>query len=215
MLNVFLGYDPRQPLAYNVCQHSIIRHASEPIAITPLVLNQMPVKRRGLTEFTYSRFLVPWLCNYQGRALFMDADIAVAGDVSELFRELGHGFSAAVMQNQERFEWASVIFFNCFNCRALSPSYVANDKNAMFDMKWADHGLGELPPEWNHCVHYMQPKKAKLYHYTAGLPCWPETRNTEEAEVWGAEFLEAFSTCSWQELMGNSVHAKLIEEAAC
>lgn len=66
MIRVFIGYDPRQPLAYNVMQHSIARHSSVPVAITPLILDQLPITRRGLTEFTYSRFLVPALCDFKG-----------------------------------------------------------------------------------------------------------------------------------------------------
>ena len=77
MLNVFIGYDPRQPVAYNVLQHSIVRHASEPVAITPLILKQLPIERRGLTEFTFSRFLVPYLCGFKGMAVFLDADMVV------------------------------------------------------------------------------------------------------------------------------------------
>ena len=68
MIRVFIGFDPRQPLAFNVCASSIVRAASKPVAITALTLKTLPIKRQGLTQFTYSRFLVPHLCNYEGRA---------------------------------------------------------------------------------------------------------------------------------------------------
>ena len=68
MLNVFIGYDQRQPVAFQVAAHSIWKHASYPVAITRLQLNQLPIKKTGLTEFTYSRFLVPYLCQFQGTA---------------------------------------------------------------------------------------------------------------------------------------------------
>src|SRR5437879_2363173 len=104
-LRIFIGYDPRQPIAYNVLQHSIIRHASRPVAITPLILAQLPIKRRGLTEFTYSRFLVPWLCHYQGQAVFLDSDMIVKGDIAELFFKFNA--DVAMMIEQAEFEWAS------------------------------------------------------------------------------------------------------------
>ena len=71
---VFIGYDPRQPLAYNLCQFSIVKRSTAPVAVSPLMIDQLPLTRVGLTTFTFSRFLVPWLCDYQGWALFMDCD---------------------------------------------------------------------------------------------------------------------------------------------
>jgi lipopolysaccharide biosynthesis glycosyltransferase len=67
-----------------VLAHSIYKRASKPVSITPLVLSQLPIKRVGLTEFTYSRYLVPYLCGYEGLAIFMDADMLCLGDVHEL-----------------------------------------------------------------------------------------------------------------------------------
>ena len=70
---------------YNVLQFSLYRRSSKPLAISPLVLPTLPMKRQGLTPFTFSRFLVPWLCDYQGWALFLDIDFLALGDVAELF----------------------------------------------------------------------------------------------------------------------------------
>lgn len=178
------------------------------MAITPLILRQLPIKRRGLTEFTYSRFLVPWLCNYQGTAIFMDADIAVTGDIKELAQCAGMN-AVSVMQRQPKFEWASVMVFQCGACRVLTPEYVDDPKNALFDLGWAPF-VGELPEEWNHCVGYMEPKEAKLYHYTQGLPCFFETRGLPEDAVWDEEKRQALHTVGWKELMGKSVHADAV-----
>lgn len=203
-LRVFIGYDPRQPLAYNVLQHSIARHASVPVAITPLILGQLPIKRRGLTEFTYSRFLVPYLCGFKGRAVFMDADMAVTGDIADLF-ECAPMAAVSVMQKQPAFEWASVMLFTCGACQRLTPEFVDDKANPLFDLAWAP-SVGELPERWNHCVGYQEPKDADLYHYTQGLPCWHESRGLPEDEVWDAESAAMLHTVSWKELMGGSVH---------
>ena len=72
--HVFIGYDPRQPIAYNVAQYSVVKNASQPVSVTPLILSQLPITRRGLTEFTFSRFLVPWLTGFKGKSMFMDQD---------------------------------------------------------------------------------------------------------------------------------------------
>ena len=185
-------------------QHSIVRHASEPVAICPLILKQLPIKRKGLTEFTYSRFLVPYICGFKGRALFLDADMVVTGDVSELFNSEEMS-AVSVMQEQPKFEWASMMMFNCSACSRLAPEFIDNEENQLFDLKWAPY-VGKLDPSWNHCVGYQEPKDAKLYHYTQGLPCFPETQGLPEDAVWNRESDLMNSTVSWKELMGRSVH---------
>lgn len=211
MIRVFIGYDPRQPLAYNVMQHSIARHSSVPVAITPLILDQLPITRRGLTEFTYSRFLVPALCDFQGLAVFADADMVVKGDIRELIDAVGDtpGHSVYVNKLQQQFEWPSVMVFDCGRCRELTPAYIDDAKHAMFDFAWATDGVGGFPAEWNHCVGYEEPRDdAKLYHYTQGLPCFHETRGLPEDVQWDTELNAMKHTVPWKTLMGGSIHAK-------
>lgn len=206
-LRIFIGYDPRQPLAYTVLHHSILKHSSAPVSITPLVLSQLPIKRRGLTEFTFTRFLVPWLCNFKGRALFLDADMVVTGDIAELFAPTDDLSAVRVQQNQDRFEWASVMLFQCSSCLKLTPEFIEDERNKMFDLQWAS-SVGKIPEEWNHCVGYAEPKQAKLYHWTQGIPCWPETVGLPEDNIWLTARDEALHTVDWKSLMGKSVHAK-------
>lgn len=160
-----------------------------------------------MTDFTYSRFLVPWLCGYQGRALFLDADMVVTADIRELF-ELGDASDVQVMKRQQRFEWASAMLFNCARCRILTPEYVEDSSRALLDLKWAQ-SIGEFPERWNRCVGYSTERApAKLYHFTKGIPCWPETQKNPEDAVWFKAFEDANFTVSWSELMGNSIHAR-------
>ena len=207
MLRVFIGVDPRQPLSYNVLQQSIRRHASVPVSIVALHLHQLPIKRRGLTEFTYSRFLVPYLSGYTGQSVFLDADQVVTGDIKELFDAKDLDCSVQVMQEQPKFEWASVMLFNNAKCMTLTPEFIDDESNVLFDLAWANK-VGTLPPEWNHCVGYMEPKESQLYHYTQGIPYWYETRGLVEDKYWFDEYQMLAKTVSWSELMGNSVHAK-------
>lgn len=206
-LRVFIGYDRRQPLAYNVLQHSIIRHSSVPVSITPLVITQLPIKRRGLTDFTFSRFLVPWLCGFKGTAVFMDADMVVTGDIKELFDQIDPANAVSVMLDQARFEWGSLMAFSNACCHMLTPEFIDNEKNPLLDLAWAPY-IGSIKDEWNHCVGYQEAKEAKLYHYTQGLPCFPETEGLPEDEHWHKEKAAMLDTVSWTELMGKSVHAK-------
>src|SRR6185436_16452681 len=124
MLKVFIGYDDRQPLSANVLAHSINRRSSKPVSITMLDLKTLPIQRKGLTDFTYSRYLVPYLCNYEGWGLFLDSDMLVMADITELFELAKDEHSVMVVKNQMRFEWPSLMLFNAEKCKTLTPKYV-------------------------------------------------------------------------------------------
>lgn len=211
MLRIMIGYDVRQPLSYNVLQHSIYRRSSKPVAITPLDIRTLPIKREGLTSFTYSRYLVPWLCNYDGFALFLDSDMLVLGDIAEIFSQANDEFAVMVVKNKQRFEWPSLMLFNCAKCKVLTPEYVEKYGSPQ-DFGWANGAVGELPAEWNHCCEYDVPGPAKLAHYTQGVPIWTETRDCEYGEEWMAEMADMERICSWKEIMSVSVHAKPVLE---
>lgn len=205
MLKVFIGRDPRKPLDYNVLANSIVQNASVPVSITALSLDALPITRRGLTEFTFSRFLVPYLCDFRGLALFLDADMVVTGDIKELF-DCADGSPVKVNKKQAKFEWASAMLFDCKRCEVLTPSFIDNRKNVLFDFAWTEE-VGAFPPEWNHCVGYDTPRlDAKLYHYTKGTPVWKETRGNIEDKYFFEAYKAMNFTVSHQELMGNSVH---------
>jgi hypothetical protein len=212
MLRVFIGRDPRQPIAYNVLADSIIRHASQPVSITALSLKTLPIKRRGLTEFTFSRFLVPWLCDWEGVALFLDADMVVTGDIAELFAVFDGPMSEYcvwVNKEQAKFEWPSAMLFNCAQCSELTPRYIDDRTNQLFDFAWAENSIGAFPPEWNKAVGYAPPGlDAKLYHFTKGIPIWRETRGNVEDQVFHEAYKHMLHSVSHAELMGNSVHVR-------
>lgn len=211
MLKVFIGYDPRQAVAFNVLAHSVMSRASQPVQIIRLQLNQLPIKRRGLTEFTYSRFLVPYLCGFEpGFSVFLDADMLCLGDINQLPPALlePRGDAVYVVKNERRFEWPSMMVFNNHMCEALTPESVENPANNLYDLAWAQ-SIGERPAEWNHLVGYDQPNpNAKLIHFTMGIPCWPETKGCEFSEHWHKELKSANSTVSFESLMGKSVHVQ-------
>lgn len=211
ILRVFIGSDPRQPVGYSVLQHSISVRSSKPVSITRLQLDQLPIDRKGLTEFTYSRFLVPHLCGYKGLAVFMDADMLCLGDIAELFA-LKDQTPIQVVQNKEKFEWSSLMLFDCSQCWKLTPESIQYADNLFKMDSWAD--IGNLPETWNHCVGYDKPGPAKLVHYTQGIPVWPETESCEYAEEWHKERRAMMGTCSFQELMGTSVHVNKMRENA-
>jgi hypothetical protein len=209
-VKVFIGFDQRQPIAFQVLAHSIWTFASKPVEIVRLDIRQMPITRTGLTEFTFSRYCAPYLCGYEGTALFLDADMLVMDDIWKLdaiAKDMPE--SVCVVKNKLRFEWPSLMYFHNARCKTLTPAYIESAKPQT--LQWATDGVGELPPEWNHCIGYDAPDpEAKLAHYTAGVPCWPETAKCEFAEEWKYMARNAASSVSWAELMAKSVHAELV-----
>ena len=168
--------------------------------------------RRGLTEFTYTRWLVPFLSGYKGWSIFMDADMLVMDDINEFWDMKDDTSDVMLVKNKERFEWPSMMFFNNRKCKKLTPEYIAKENPYTFE--WANK-IGELPSEWNHCVGYDEPRDdAKLAHFTTGIPCFPETEQSEYGDKWREELRLVNMTCSWIDLMGNSVHLEKVKRDA-
>jgi len=210
---VFVGYDPREAVAYHVCANSIIRNASAPVAIVPIALNLFPEYQEthtdGSNQFIYSRFLVPYLMEYLGRAIFIDGDMIVRGDIVELYKSLQPGKDVAVVkhdyktrmtekylgsknENYPRKNWSSVIVWDCqtWPNRKLTPEFVMSQPGSFLHrFSWIDDDrIQELSPEWNWLPdEYGANPNAKLLHYTLGTPCFHEFAHTPQAEEWHRE----------------------------
>ena len=209
-MRIYIGVDPRQPIAYNVLQWSIVRRASVPVAVIPLILPATPITRVGLTDFTFTRYLAPALSGYKGLSLFLDADMLVLDDITKLAGLAKGDHDVYVVKGKERFEWPSLMLFNNEKCTTLTADYINDEANQPNTFDWAE-SVGELPPQWNFCVGYDEPEDSpSIIHYTAGIPHFAETRNCDYSAEWWAEYEAMLGNCSWLELMGDSVHAKLV-----
>lgn len=212
---IFIGYDPREAVAYHTCVNSIIRQASKPVAIVPLALNLLEDYKEthtdGSNQFIYSRFLVPHLMNYTGHAIFMDGDMIVRGDIVELWdmrslvadvQVVKHDYKTRMKEkylgskNEDypRKNWSSVILWNCssFPNRKLTPQFVQQSTGSFLHrFSWIDDDrIGELPPEWNWLPdEYGANPNAKLLHYTLGTPCFHEFATTSQADEWHQEHM--------------------------
>lgn len=209
MIRVFIGYDPNETVAYHVLAHSIMRHASVPVSITPLKLSQLPMTRtrdpKQSTEFSFSRFLVPWLCGYEGQAIFMDCDMLCRADIATMLPEKNAAVSVVKHDYQPRPEdkflnqkqtiyakknWSSVMLFDNARCRALTPAYVNKASGLeLHQFKWLyESEIGALDQAWNHLVEEYAPNpKAKLVHFTRGGPWFAKFRFCEFSQDWRDE----------------------------
>lgn len=210
---IFIGYDPREAIAFHVCANSIIRHASQPVSIIPLALNlfQDYTEKHtdGSNQFIYSRFLVPYLSNFNDWAIFIDGDMIVRDDIVKLWNlkelnkdvmvvkhdyktKMTEKYLGAKNENYPRKNWSSVILWNCnsFPNRKLTPEFVEKSTGAeLHRFTWLeDARIGELPKEWNWLPDEYGPNPdAKLLHYTLGTPSFHEFATTPMGDEWHRE----------------------------
>ena len=216
MIRIFIGFDPRETVAYHVLSHSIHARASAPVSIAPLMLSQlgglMTRERNSLqsTDFSFSRFLTPYLCGFEGWAIFMDCDMLVLEDIGNLWalRDDKYAvmcvkhdhvpkektkFLGAQQTKYEKKNWSSVMMFNCAKCTALTPDYV-NSASGLdlhrFNWLGDDDLIGEIPHRWNLLVGYDQSipvDEVSNLHYTIGGPYFHDYKDIDYAAEWFAE----------------------------
>ena len=211
MINIFIGYDNKEKVAYNVLSHSIIQNSTKPVAITPIALNNLKddfVRERNAlssTEFSFSRFMIPHLMNYQGWALFMDCDMLMFEDISKLWRmrddskaiqvckhdyipKESKKFLGQVQTKYEKKNWSSFMLMNCKKCTTLTPDYVNKASGLeLHQFKWleGDHLIGDLPLEWNWLVgEYEYKEDINNVHYTKGGPWFEEYAKCDYSQDW-------------------------------
>lgn len=211
-LSVFIGYDPREAVAYHVLVQSLIETSSRPLAITPIRRSTLseyarPSNGTEATEFSFTRFLVPHLCNFRGLALFMDCDMLVTSDIAEVFATAEADPSKAVWCCQHdytpsvatkflgnsqkaypRKNWSSFLLFRNDKCQVLTPAYVNTASAAdLHRLAWvSDDVIGALPLTWNYLVgEPNQPTEApKNIHWTIGGPWFDDYAGADHAALW-------------------------------
>jgi len=179
-LQVFVGWDPREDIAWEVCRHSILsRTDSRQVSVEPLI--QAHLRRQGLytraidaraaTEFSLTRFLTPHLAGVEGYAIFVDCDFLFLGDIREVLEQIDPSKAISVVKHDyqpteamkmdgciqhayPRKNWSSFIVFNCAHpgVRALTPAVVNSAEPAyLHRFSWLnDSEIGELDKGWNY-----------------------------------------------------------------
>lgn len=207
MIRCFTGWDHREAAGWHAFAQSVIERTSLPVALIPLTMN---MQRDGTNAFTYSRFLIPSLCNYEGFALFLDAsDMMVLGDLAELWEERDGWHAVKVVKHDyqpkherkyvgtdmeapnaayPRKNWSSLVLWNCghYVHKGLTPEFVASkDGSYLHRFGWIpDDRIGDLPKEWNWLDEYGAHTGAKVLHYTNGIPGFYQYRDAPHADEW-------------------------------
>ena len=216
-MKIFVGYDTREDIAYQVCKHSI--ESQCPTAeVIPLKQNELRNDKlywRGedklaSTEFTFTRFLIPHLMNYEGWAFFIDSDIVFTENVKNLFDladdkyavmcaqhdytpKPGTKMDGQVQTQYPRKNWSSVVLWNCGHPSNQAVT-IDSVNNPNFDGKYfhrfswlKDEEVGQISHEWNWLVDwYQEPEDGtpKALHYTEGGPWFENYRHCSYHGVW-------------------------------
>src|SRR5574343_485095 len=216
-IQVVIGFDQREAVAYHTFCQSILERASQPVSFTPLALNTLNSYVENHTDgsnaFIYSRFLAPWLMDYQGWAIFADGDMICRDDIAKLWALRDE--SKAVMvakhdyktkahqkylgnknQDYPRKNWSSVVLWNCSHPanHVVTPEFVERGTGAQLHrFTWlSDDLIGALPREWNWLPQELGANTdAKLLHWTLGTPCFHEYADDAMASEWHRERLLA------------------------
>lgn len=177
MIPLHIGYDEKESIAWHVLTHSIITRTREPLAITPIGNKTLPTwlwwRGRGpkdSTDFSNARFAVPALMNYQGWALFMDSDMLMQADITELWEQRDDRYGVMVVKHNHqpaeskkflgheqttyhRKNWSSLMMFNCAHpaCRDLTPKYINSAPGLdLHGFAWCpDEYIGDITGLWN------------------------------------------------------------------
>ncbi|MDK4735075.1 glycosyltransferase [Rhizobium sp. CNPSo 3490] len=212
-VRIFVGFDSKEVVAYHVLVQSIIEKSSLPVEFSPLVLSNLSGvfnrERNALqsTEFSFSRFLTPYLSGYRGWSIFMDCDMLMRADIAEVWALRDERYAVMCVkhdyqpkidtkflgQTQTKYEkknWSSFIMFNNDKCRTLTPDYVNTATGLqLHQFKWLenDDQIGELPVTWNYLVNeYDYREDAKNVHFTDGGPYFEKYKDDDYAEEWFA-----------------------------
>ena len=215
-LNIYVGYDSKEDIAYRVCKHSILKRSSTTVKIRSLKLYELITNKLynrtidplASTEFTYSRFLVPTLNNFNGWAVFCDCDFLFFEDLEKILNNIDESKAVYCVQHDytpkekhkmdgqkqtiyPRKNWSSFILFNCSHPsnKKLSVDLVNSETGSfLHQFKWLkDSEIGSLDERWNWLEGWTSKhnnKKPFAVHFTRGGPWFEEWQDVEFANEW-------------------------------
>lgn len=218
---VFTGYDSRESIGWHVFAHSVIETTKGPVNIIPLAQKS---QGDGSNAFTYSRFLVPELMNFGGFAIFVDAaDMLLKADLTELWNLRDKNFAVQVVKHdyQTKFgvkyqgteletenrsyprkNWSSVVIWNCGHVAHFKAREKLRSKDGAYLHRFGwleDNQIGDLPIEWGWLAdEYGENPKAKLLHWTAGIPGFTHYSDSPHADEWKRTMLDVNKGMQYQ-----------------
>lgn len=212
---IFIGYDSRQDTAYEVCKYSLELNSSIELDIIPIKqknLREQKIYYREVdilasTEFSITRFLVPFLCDFKGPALFCDCDFLFTIDIKNLIDLYDPKYAVQVVQHEyepdnqikmehivqttyNRKNWSSLILYNCgheANSKLTIDTVNQSDSLYLHQFKWlTDNEVGKLDHRWNHLVGVYDNTDFFALHFTNGGPWLENYKDCQYAKIWNS-----------------------------
>ncbi len=213
---IFIGYDYRERAATNVLIDSLYQNSSFPLSITPLVTNQLVKsgfhsrnrENKQSTDFSFTRFLVPFLMNYEGWAIFLDCDMLCKTDIKNLWDQRDEDYALLCVKHEHipneskkflgeiqsaypKKNWSSLMLMNCKRCKALTKEYVNTASGLdLHRFNWLkdDSEIGSIKGYgWNYLIEVSNQneeenniEKIELMHWTLGGPWFKDQRNIND-----------------------------------
>jgi hypothetical protein len=208
---IYIGYEEREHDAYRVCKHSIeLLSILKPVQLKS---QKIPEYNRNWgepqsTDFTFTRFWVPYLSSFTGYSIFVDCDFLFKSNPMNLAQYINPDLAVSVVQHpsynpnteikmdgvaqhrSHRKNWASLMVFNNEHPsnKILTPEYLNNHKPGLdfHHFKWLkDEEIGSIPLEWNCMDGYYHLENPKAIHYTDGGPWFGDKyQDTMYAKEW-------------------------------
>ena len=251
---IYIGYDKREQAYFDVLVESIKRNTKETYNIIPLYEDRLrmmgmywrrfTVKEHAnyelqkfdyldekpfSTDFSFTRFLIPMLNQYEGLALYMDCDMFVRADIKEVFDLAEKDFQtplwcvhhnyvpkesmkmdSKLQEAYSKKNWSSFMLWNCDH--GVHRNLTVGDVNTktgwwLHNFKWMEDytstPIGKIPQKWNwldgHSPETIEPSNV---HFTTGGPAfssWTSKRNIEQTYV--DEWVQMFKEVQMEEVM--------------
>jgi len=219
-MKIYIGWDSKQQEASDVCEYSIHKYARYPVEVVHLKKDELIEQRAyyrpegdpASTEFTYTRFLLPWLNNYTGWSVFVDSDFLFQHDVTSMLdyienTRISNNRAVYVCKHHEyvpksetkfwgkpqmtfpRKNWSSLMVFNNSHtaCRRLHPLSVSNQSPQwLHRFEWCnDDQIGEISLLWNWLVgeYESDVPGVRGLHFTNGGP-WNDVWGQDYEDLW-------------------------------
>lgn len=216
-LKIFVGWDSREDIAYQVCRASLLKHTTVTLDIVPIKQQQMREKNLfwrehdplSSTEFTFTRFLVPYLTGYKGWAIFMDCDFLWRGDIATVMDYRDHSnavmvvkhnynppekikMDGAIQTQYPRKNWSSFMLINCDHDQVKHNLTLETVNTAtglyLHRIQWATNDcIGELPTAYNYLEGWHNKDDCPnplAVHFTRGGPWFRDYKNVEYGDEW-------------------------------
>lgn len=205
-VKIYIGYDKKESIAFDVCKHSIEKVSDiEVVRLSTETIDgySRKISEPQSTDFTFSRFWIPSIEQFEGISIYCDCDFLFLEDPLKILSNIDLNNHVSVVKHPnyipnsflkmdnkkqnfyERKNWSSLMVFNNQSCKILDKNYLINHMPGidLHTFEWTNK-IGEISLEWNCLDNYYNLDNPKAIHYTDGGPWFENYQDTQYSELW-------------------------------